>query len=96
VVCGSVLVADNRGDLWRLRIQEDLFCGLYSIPALRVTIIGEKYKEEQKGPRMEHQGHGEERKNIQRMGLIYFHLLWLVTFHPGRTLLPSRNITTKI
>jgi hypothetical protein len=70
VVCGSVLVADNRGYFWRLRIQEDPFCGLYSIPALRViTFIGEEYKEEQKGPRMERQGDGEERQmgKVDRM-----------------------------
>lgn len=58
MVCGSILVADNRGDLWRLWIQEDPLGGLHSIPALKVRFIREKDKDEQEGPGLEHQSHG--------------------------------------
>jgi len=61
VVGSPVLGADNRGHLRRLRIQEDPLRGLCnSIPRALKTrfIVGEQCKEEKKGPRAEHEGHG--------------------------------------
>jgi hypothetical protein len=63
VVCSSILIADNRGYLRRLWIQEDPICALYCIAALKnIIFIREKDKDEKKGPRLEQQGHGEERR----------------------------------
>ena len=61
MVGSPVLGAHNRGDLGRLRIQEDPLRGLCnSIPRALKTrfIVGEQCKEEKKGPRAEHEGHG--------------------------------------
>lgn len=68
VICCSILVADDRGDLWRLWIQEDPLCGLYSISALKVRFIRQKDKDEQKGRGPELESHGGGKT---AMGMLY-------------------------